>query len=279
MVKIPQFDLEHYERGTMARRKKTSGNGTTNSINYNRILHKSDYEVFGIANRKGWEVNMALKTLRELSAVHADALILGVGAAKEPTIFHLSNEVKFVFATDMYLNMGDWSGWAGKNFLTNPARYADGVPCDPQRIIPQHVDMTRIPYPDNTFDGVFSSGSIEHVGTNGKPDYSAIAQAAREIGRVVKPGGIISLSTEWKLSGDGWGWANVVLFDEETLMKYIVEPSGCELVDEPDFSFDGDMAHAVTIPQMISGQVPMEYVLREGQFVFSSVHLALRKPQ
>lgn len=276
MVKSPQFDLEHYERGIMARRKKSTDNGTTHSINYNRVLHKSDYEVFGVANRKGWEVEMALKTLRELGAAHSEALILGVGAAKEPTIFHLSNEVQFVFATDMYLNMGSWVGWAGKDFLKNPAKYAD-VPCNPQRIIPQHVDMTNIPYPDNTFDGIFSSGSIEHVGTNGKPDYGAIAQAAKEIGRVVKPGGIISLSTEWKLAGDGWGWANVVLFTEETLMKYIAEPSGCELVDEPDWSFDGDVKDAVTIPQVVSGKVPVEYVLREGDFVFTSIHLALRK--
>lgn len=277
MVKTPPFDLEEYERGIMPKRNQKTGNGTTNSINFNRVLHKSDYEVFGVANRKGWEIAMSLKALRELGAVHENALILGVGAAVEPTIFHLSNEVKFVVATDLYLDMGAWVKWAGKDFLMNPAQYADGVSCNPQRIIPQHVDMTHIPYPDNTFDGVFSSGSIEHVGTNGKPDYQAIAQAAREIGRVVKPGGIISLSTEWKLSGDGWGWANVVLFDEETLMKYIVEPSGCELVDEPDWNFDGRLEDAVTITQVVSGQVPVEYVLREGQFVFSSVHLALRK--
>jgi SAM-dependent methyltransferase len=265
----------------MTRTKKaTVTDDTTNFINHNRVLHKSDYEVFGVSNRKGWEIQIALKTLRELGAIHADALILGVGAAKEPTIYHLSNEVKFVFATDLYLDMGDWAGWAGKDFLINPAKYApNGMTFNAQRIIPQHVDMTRIPYPDNTFDGVFSSGSIEHVGTNGAPNYEAIAQAAKEIGRVVKPGGIISLSTEWKLAGEGWGWANVVLFTKETLMKYIVEPSGCELVDEPDWTWDGDLADAVTIPQVVSGQVPVEYVLREGQFVFTSVHVCLRKPE
>jgi SAM-dependent methyltransferase len=249
------------------------------SFSLNRIIHRSDYALFNVANRKGWEIQLALKTLRDLGAVHSEALILGVGAAKEPTIFHLSNEVKLVFATDLYLDMGAWSGWAGKDFLMNPAQYAGNVPCDPQRIIPQHMDMTSLHYPDNTFDGIFSSGSIEHVNTNGKPDYGAIAQAAREIGRVVKPGGIVSLSTEWKLQGDGWGWDNVVLFDEETLMKYIVEPSGCELVDEPDWTWDGDIQDAVTITQVVNGQVPVEYVLRQDQFVFTSIHLALQKRQ
>ena len=157
----------------------------------------------------------------------------------------------------------------------NPAKDAPDIPFDAQRIIPQHVDMRNIPYPDNTFDGVFSSGSIEHVNTNGKPDYGAIAQAASELGRVVKAGGIISLSTEWRLSGDGWGWDNVVLFDEASLMKYIVEPSGCELIDTPDFSFDGDFADALTIPQVLSGNFETEYVLKSDNFVFTSVHLAM----
>jgi SAM-dependent methyltransferase len=259
----------------MAKRKSSY---SPSGFNYNRVLHRADYTLFNVANRKGWEVAMSLKALRDLGAAHSEAMILGVGAAKEPTIFHLSNEVKLVFATDLYLDMGAWAGWAGKDFLMNPAKYAGGILCDPQRIIPQHMDMTKLYYLDNIFDGVFSSGSIEHVNTNGKPDYGAIAQAAREIGRVVKPGGIVSLSTEWKLQGDGWGWDNVVLFDEETLMKYIVEPSGCELVDEPDFSFDGDIADAVTITQVVSGKVPVEYVLREGQFVFTSIHICLRKP-
>jgi len=250
---------------------------STDNFVYNRVLHRADYEVFGVKNRKGWEISMSLKALRELGAVHPEALILGVGAAKEPTIYHLSNDVRFVFATDLYLDMGDWTGWAGEGFLINPAQYAGNIPCNPQRIIPQHVDMTCIPYPDNTFDGVFSSGSIEHVGQPDIADYQAIAQAAREIGRVTKPGGIISLSTEWKLQGDGWGWGHVRLFTEETLMEHIVKPSGCELIDEPDWNFDGDLNDAVTITQVVSGQVPFEYVLREGPFVFTSVHLAMVK--
>lgn len=280
MVKTPRFDLEHYERGIMARRKKSTDNGTTNFINYNRVLHKSDYEVFGVANRKGWEVEMALKTLRELGAARPGANLLGVGAAKENTIYELANErdCNWIFATDLYANMGVWSNWAGIDFLKTPEKFAPpGIEFDWHRIIPRHADMTWLPFNDNVFDGVFSSGSIEHVGQPNIADYQAISQAAKEIGRVTKPGGIISLSTEWKLQGDGWGWANVVLFTEETLMKYIVEPSGCELVDEPDWSWDGDISDAVTIPQVISGKVPVEYVLREGQFVFTSVHLALRK--
>ena len=269
----------------MAKRKAkmdTDDEGKTNFINFNRVLHKSDYDVFGVTTRKGWEIEIALKTLREFGVVHKDAMILGVGAATERTIFELSRDVKFVFATDKYCDMGTWADWSGTDFLADPAKYApDNIDFDVQRIIPQHMDMMYMNYPDNTFDGVFSSGSIEHVGKGGQPDYLAIARAAREIGRVVKPGGILSLSTEWKLAGDGWGWGHVRLFDEALIYRHIIEPSGCELIDEPDWSFDGDLNDAVELRKMVMERFKpdVEYVLKEHQFTFTSVHLAMRKPE
>lgn len=71
----------------MPRRKEAS-----TSFAYNRVLHRGDYTLFGVTNRKGWEIQMALKTLRELGAAHPNAIILGVGAATEPTIYELANE-------------------------------------------------------------------------------------------------------------------------------------------------------------------------------------------
>lgn len=258
----------------MARRKTT--------FIYNRVLKKADYKEFGIKQRKQWEVAMALKTLRELGAASPDALLLGVGAGRERTTFELANErdCRQVLATDIYNNPGAWAGWHGREFIETPAKFApDGVEYDLGRILVRDADMCELPFPDGVFDGVFSSGSIEHVGTEGQPDYAAIACAASEIGRVVKTGGIISLSTEWKLSGDGWGWAHVRLFDEELLMKHIVEPSGCELVDKPDWSFDASDETPVNLSSIVKGaKMPeYEYHLQEHQFTFTSVHLALRK--
>lgn len=252
------------------------------AFTYNRVIHRFDYQLFGVTYRKAWEIKLALKTLRELGAAHPTAKILGAGAGMERTIYELANErdCAEVHPTDLYYSMGVWGDFDGNEFLRNPSAFAPtGVTFDSTRIKPRHADMCAFPFADNTFDGVFSSGSIEHVGTNGTPNYEAIAQAAQELGRVVKPGGIISLSTEWKLAGDGWGFDNVVLFDEETLMQYVVEPSGCALVDEPDFTLDCDLSDACLLSARVAGYMPpIEHILSAGQFLFTSVHVALRRP-
>ena len=243
---------------------------------YNRVLSAEDYESMGVTSRKAWEVTMALNTLRDLGAVHDEAVILGAGAGHEATIYHLSNEVKQVVATDLYDSPGMWKGTAQRGMLTDPAAFApDGVDYDLRRIVVQHMDMTDLRYPDNTFDGVFSSGSIEHVGS-----FDDVAKAASELGRVLKPGGILSLSTEWKLSGEGDGWPGVLLFDYWQLLKYIIEPSGCEMVD----------ALRLDVPEaMLEGGYPLEEIVRTGRrpavetvidhkgYLFTSVHVALRK--
>lgn len=249
---------------------------------YNRVLKPSDYSEFGVDIRKGWEIHMALKTLRELGAARPGANLLGVGAGKETTIYELANEndCNWVFATDLYGSMGVWTDFDGQEFLRHPHKFAPtGVKFDALRIIPRHADMTWLPFRDNVFDGVFSSGSIEHVGQPNIADYDAISQAASEIARVTKPGGIISLSTEWKLSGAGWGWAHIRLFDADTIMRVIVEPSGCELVDEPDWSYDGNLADALDLGEAIRNPASQinAAALREQGYVFTSVHLALRK--
>lgn len=256
----------------MARKKK---------FRYNRVLKQVDMDLFGLGTRKGWEITMALKTLRELEATGPDAILLGVGAAKEATIFHLANaeDCRFVIPTDLYLDMGVWKDWAGSDFIKHPGLFKGDIACNMHQIIPRHADMRQLPFPNESIDGIFSSGSIEHVGQEGVADWEAIATAAREIGRVLKPGGVASLSTEWKLSGDGWGWGHVRLFDAETLMAHIYEASGLEFVDEPDWAFDGDVADAVELAQVVRGDVTeVRGALRHNGYVFTSVHLALRKP-
>ena len=154
-------------------------------------------------------------------------------------------------------------------------QFTNGHAFNRKRIVVQHMDGRRLNYPDNSFDGIFSSGSIEHFG-----GWSDIATAAREIGRVLKPGGIASISTEFKLSGEGEGWNGIRLFTPDLLQQHIIKPSGLTLVDIPDWSVDeATLATAWDLRDIVfhGKKPPVEGVLREHGFLFTSVHLALRK--
>jgi SAM-dependent methyltransferase len=142
-------------------------------------------------------------------------------------------------------------------------------------------------YPDDTFDAVFSSGSIEHFG-----GLDLVANAAFEMGRVVRPGGLVTLATEFKIAGpagDGWEPGTLIL-DAERIQRYIVEASGLEPVDplrttlsertlrsERDLTAFLEGARALSDGRPGPGGYPNVVLLHEG-YLFCSVHLALRKP-
>lgn len=250
---------------------------------YNKVLNVSDYAKNGRVCRKEWEVDMAINTLLDmLYSDHTlggvnEAEVLGVGAGHEATIFRLSNYVKRVWATDLYAEAGDWKANAPTSMLVQPELFApQGEAFELNRIVVQHMNMLDLRYTYDSFDAVFSSGSIEHVGS-----FEDVSRAAAEIGRVVKPGGVVSLSTEWKISGEGIGWDGVLLFDDQTLRQYIIEPMGCALIDPLVTRVDEDtLATAYPLQKIVdTGKLPeLEGVLTHKGYTFTSVHLALRKP-
>lgn len=255
---------------------------------YNAVLNVEHYDTLAngtpFTGRKQWEHAMAARTLRDFGAVHPDAQILGVGAGRERLIYELSPHVRWVFATDIYLAPGRWHEWHDAGMLIDPAGHAHAFAADlaydAQRIIPMHMDGRRLRFPDATFDGIFSSGSIEHFGEQAQfPQWEAVESAAREIGRVLKPGGIASLSTEYKLAGPGWGFDIVRTLDADDLMRYIVEPSGLELVDDLETTVsEATWATHWALERITAGDPPpVEAVVTYGEYAFTSVHLALRK--
>lgn len=243
--------------------------------------------------RKDWEVAMSVRALRHFGALHRDATLLGVAAGTEDTIFYLTRHARQVFVTDRYLGAGAWSHLAPVAMLVEPAFLAP-FEFEPQRLVVQHMDGRLLRYPDDTFDGIFSSGSIEHFG-----ELDDVAHAAFEMGRVLKPGGILALSTEFRFSGPpgGIGWpGQTLLLSAADLQRYIVEASGLEPVDElrVDVS-DETMATkrdlnealadhrrrtaadgAATAPEYAHWAFP-HIMLVHGGYVFGSVHLTLRK--
>jgi SAM-dependent methyltransferase len=258
----------------------------------------------GMEHRKPWEVAMTARALRDFGALREDAEILGVGAGREATVFWLTRHVRRVFATDLYLMEDSWSETdSGAQMLVAPDR---GVQMDwnPRRLIIQHMDGRNLRYEDKTFDGIFSSGSIEHFGT-----LDEIRESVEEMYRVLRPGGVAALATEYRLAGPSPGLPGTVLFDEGELRQVVLDGLDWELASPLQLSssdqtlatvidweslFEIDVPKPSTLdkvkdvlgmevnlpaPQVKQG--PLTYphvVLRKDEHVWTSVHVALIKP-
>jgi SAM-dependent methyltransferase len=271
--------------------------------------------------RKEWEVGMAVLALERCGALHQDAHILGVGAGNEPTLFYLTNHVRTVHATDLYLvapppepprtmarrlrslaraaidvarpaplESRTWAESANLNMFLDPGRYWP-LPWNRRRLVVQHMNGLDLQYEDATFDAIFSSGSIEHFG-----GYSDVHTAAREMARVLKPGGVLTLSTEHRLAGPPPGLPGILMFTPSELFEHIVVPSGLEPIDEFDYSCPGivetadefDSAadhvrrhvaeHGELIFHKLAWPRYPAVALRHGDRIWTSCHLALRKP-
>jgi SAM-dependent methyltransferase len=116
--------------------------------------------------------------------------------------------------------------------LTDPTRHSGSIPFRPGRLVVQHMDGRSLRFEDNTFDFIYSCSSIEHFG-----EAQDVAQAAKEMARVLKPGGLIAISTELCVKGEpGRLNRSTLLFSAQQIKELIVEPSGCIPVDQPDYT-------------------------------------------
>jgi len=244
----------------------------------------------GYEFRKYWEIAMAVRTLRDGGALHPDAELLGIGAGHEPTVFYLTRYARRVFATDLYLDPGVWGSYAAPSMLTEPEQNWP-FPWNPRRLVVQHMDALALRYEDETFDGVFSSSSVEHFG-----DHDAVRRAMAESFRVLRPGGILSLSSEFRLVGPSPGLPGIQMFSPAEIVDVLIG----DLDWQPVSPFDLRVSAATlkteqlqdhVVNQMIAseGRYGSLYtfkarydryphiVLRLGPFVFTSFHLALRK--
>jgi SAM-dependent methyltransferase len=240
-----------------------------------------------VPDSKQWECAMMLRTLSDHGVLRPGALLAGIGAGTEETTFALAAKGCVVFPTDRYLESTPWSDVAPAGMMVRPSQFSE-YKYPAGTVIPVHTDARVLSLPTSFFDGVYSAGSIEHFGS-----LEAVAASAEEIGRILKPGGVAVISTEFRLDGPldkPWFSDDCILFTPSLLQEFIIDPSGLAVIGTPQYTtshdtFDSrvvlldflDKAKKVTSLSDKKNAYPNLVLFHEGH-LFCSVHLALRKP-
>jgi SAM-dependent methyltransferase len=253
-----------------------------------RDAYASDLEHFGDPDfpsgreyRKYWEVAMTLRAFRSLGVLREDARVLGVGAGREATMYWLTRYVGEVVATDIYETEDAWSETdSSADMLTDPGRYWDGD-WRPDRLVVRHMDALELSFEDESFDAIFSSSSIEHFG-----DFPDVRRSVEEMFRVLRPGGVLALATEFRIEGDRIGYPGLLRFDEPELRALLLDGLWWDPATPMELSIsDETVASAVEMSDAIADQESgrrgwsryPHIVLRHEQFLWTSVHVALIK--
>jgi len=240
-----------------------------------------------VPDSKQWECAMMLRALSDHGVLRPGALLAGIGAGTEETTFALAAKGCVVFPTDRYLENTPWSDVAPAGMMVRPSQFSE-YEYPRGAVIPVHTDARVLSLPTGFFDGVYSAGSIEHFGS-----LESVAASAEEIGRILKPGGIAVISTEFRLDGPldkRWFSDDCILFTPSLLQEFIIDPSGLEAIGTPQYTtshdtFDSrvvlldflDKAKKVASLSDKKNAYPNLVLFHEGH-LFCSVHLALRKP-
>jgi SAM-dependent methyltransferase len=152
-------------------------------------------------HRKAYELTQTIFGLQRLGALTERARILSVGAGHEPILYWLANHAGRIVATDLY--EGEWrekfSREGDPGVLEDPAAFAP-FPYRRERLSFMRMDGSRLAFADASFDVVYSLSSIEHFG-----GVDGARGSVGEMARVLKPGGILALATEWCVRGTAGG--------------------------------------------------------------------------
>lgn len=148
-------------------------------------------------HRKAYEFTQTVWGLRRLGLLDDRVSILSVGAGHESLLYWLANHAGRVVATDLY--EGEWRASRAAEgdirVVTHPEEFAP-FPYRQDRLRFLQMNGCALGFRDATFDVAYSLSSIEHFG-----GWAGSRRAVEEMARVVRPGGLVVLATEWVVSG------------------------------------------------------------------------------
>lgn len=179
-----------------------------------------------VPDAKQWTSAMLLRALDRAGAASAGRMVAGVGAGTDPIIFALARRGVVVFPAERYLMRTRWSDEAPSGMMIDPAPYCH-LDFPAGNVVAVYSNALKLNLPSDTFDAVFSIASFERLRS-----LDRVAVAAREIARILKPGGVAVIAAEFRVDGasdrDGLD-DSMILFTQATLATYVVQASGLVL--------------------------------------------------
>lgn len=230
-----------------------------------RSLGLSDDKL--VMHRKPYEFAQLIYGCRRLGALRDDSTIVSVGAGHEHVLYWLANHARLVVGTDMY--EGVWQSSHAREgdpeVLRRPEAFAP-FPYRRDHLRLLQMDGRRLAFRDASFDIAYSLSSIEHFGGLEGADATL-----REMTRVLKPGGLLALATEYVLDGP----PREETFQPRELLTLIAQP---EL--EPIEPVDTGVYRRYRYEPVDLERDPLQaphMLVRLGDTVFTTVMVFLRK--
>ena len=218
-------------------------------------------------HRKAYEFTQLIFGCRRLGALREDSDIVSIGAGHELVLYWLANHARRVVATDMY--EGQWQDVQGRegdpDVIQKPEEFSR-FPYRRDHLLFMKMDGRQLAFSDGTFDIAYSLSSIEHFG-----GMTGAAATIREMGRVLKPGGILALATEYVIQGP----PHAETFQPAEFAELIEQP-GLRLVEPVDTRVYHRYEYAAVDLYKNPYQSP-HMVVRFNDTVFTTVMVFLRK--
>ena len=148
------------------------------------------------ANRRQWEFSIIYLALERAGFLKPNTRGLAMGAGTERLIYAIAPKVDKAVITDLY---GMSGGWQGLDTPDPQELILAKAPweIDPNRLEALPMDMRDLKFPDDSFDFCWSTGAIEHIGSD-----DDFIKHFNEVWRVLKPGGMYALTTACILGAD-----------------------------------------------------------------------------
>jgi len=172
----------------------------------------------GQIHRKDWEWALGIIAMKRFGKLNNKNTALGIGAGRELILFYLTNYLDHLYATDLY-SRKEWENFAPVDFLDNPSKYAP-FPYDQSALTVLRMDGTKLEFPSDSFDIVFSFSSIEHFGG---ADHSGALKSLKEMERVLKPGGIAIVATEYIINNKDPPDLTNQFYNERTIYSHLID--------------------------------------------------------